>query len=76
MTVRYLVEFDDPAGLLALESMMLPVDYIRKSPIPGLPGHPKYGMIFHFNSMKQAHEMEKKLKMSVFDPYSFTLNRI
>lgn len=76
MIVRYLVEFDDLAGLSLLESMLFPTDYIRKSAVPGLPNHPKHGMVFVFHNMREARKMEKKLKMSVFDPYSFTVNKI
>ena len=66
---RYLVEFNTKQGLDILDQMMLvPQDCTRKVPTRGLPGHPEHGMIFH-GSAAQMHELEKRLRFAIFDPY-------
>lgn len=72
---RYLIEFDDRAGIDLLKSVLPRSDYTKMYEVPGLPGHPKWGLVVH-GTAKQLREIELKLKMSVFDPYSFTCNRI
>ena len=72
---RYLIEFEDPTGLSLFESVLNRLDYTKMYHVDGLPGHPKYGLILH-GTAKQMREVEKKLRWSTFDPYTFTCNRI
>lgn len=72
---RYLIEFGTEEGKLLFKSFLTRLDYMDISDVPGMPGHPEHGMILHLTA-KQAREVEKKLKMSIFDPYTFTCNRI
>ncbi len=72
---RYLIEFEQREGLDKLMSLIGPLDCTKMLEVPGMPGHPRWGLIVH-GTAKQLHRIEDKLKMSIFDPYSFTCNRI
>lgn len=72
---RYLIEFDKEEGRILFKSLLTPLDYEWVSDVQGLPGHPPYGVIFR-GTAAQRRNAELKLKMSCFDPYSFTINAI